>query len=309
MAWPTANVVLTNVDADSDSISSARADIYSAFVKLNEIITNGPGSGNVTVYNDDNVAAFLPNYTGNLRGNYITTTSGIYWSNGAAYSTGGGGGGGSSYGNVEVAALLETYGGTIGTIAGANTALKVSTVGGDSYWLHQTGSSGSIRIGSGGGGYFKSTDEAVILYSEASSNPAVGNIRVDANPNQTNYFLVQRPSIFTDTTELGPYKETVYVIGNSGSGTITPNVSLGPVQTITATGNFTLAAPTNMTTGSSLCFVIRQDGTGSRTCTFDSSYKFSGGSKTLSTAASSIDVVTVFYDGTDYLCNLIKGYS
>lgn len=45
MAWPSANISLSNVDADSDSISSARADIYQAFTSLNDIIQVGPGSG------------------------------------------------------------------------------------------------------------------------------------------------------------------------------------------------------------------------------------------------------------------------
>jgi hypothetical protein len=37
--------------------------------------------------------------------------------------------------------------------------------------------------------------------------------------------------------------------------------------------------------------------------------KFSGGTKTLSTAASSIDVIGVFYDGTTYYASLTKGYA
>jgi hypothetical protein len=39
------------------------------------------------------------------------------------------------------------------------------------------------------------------------------------------------------------------------------------------------------------------------------SMKFAGASKTLSTAANSIDMITVFYDGTTYYANLVKGYA
>lgn len=105
------------------------------------------------------------------------------------------------------------------------------------------------------------------------------------------------------------YAETIYSIGNSGSGTVTPDINNGNVQTVTATGNFTLALPSNIKTGSSLTLIITQDATGSRTCTFNASYKFAGGSKTLSTAANSIDVVSIFYDGSRYLASLGTNFS
>jgi len=36
---------------------------------------------------------------------------------------------------------------------------------------------------------------------------------------------------------------------------------------------------------------------------------FSGGGKTLSTAANAVDVMTVFYDGTNYYASLTLGYA
>jgi hypothetical protein len=113
----------------------------------------------------------------------------------------------------------------------------------------------------------------------------------------------------TGTTTLGPYKESVFSIGNSGSGTVTPDFTNGPVQTITATGNFTLALPTNVTAGSNLTLIITQDGTGGRTITPNASYKFANGAKTLSPSINSIDVMTIFYDGSRYLASLIRNYS
>jgi hypothetical protein len=53
--------------------------------------------------------------------------------------------------------------------------------------------------------------------------------------------------------------------------------------------------------------IITQDGVGSRLLT--SSMKFANASKTLSTAASSIDIITEFYDGTTYYASLTKGYA
>jgi hypothetical protein len=102
-------------------------------------------------------------------------------------------------------------------------------------------------------------------------------------------------------------QETVYAIGNSGTSTLTPNALNGSVQTITATGNFTLSAFTSPVSGQTITFIITQDGTGSRTLT--STMKFAGASKTLSTAANSIDILTVSYIGTTYYASLSKGYA
>lgn len=102
-------------------------------------------------------------------------------------------------------------------------------------------------------------------------------------------------------------REAVYSIGNSGTSTLTPNAANGTVQTITATGNFTLSAFTSPITGQTVTFIITQDGTGSRTLT--STMKFAGGSKTLSTAAGSIDILTVSYIGTTYYASLAKGFA
>jgi hypothetical protein len=113
---------------------------------------------------------------------------------------------------------------------------------------------------------------------------------------------------FTGNTTINEYIEYTYTQGNV-SGTFSPNAWTGPVQKITATGNITLNPPTGMSTGSSIVLIIRQDGTGSRRLTANSSYKFSANFRTLSTAANSIDTLSIFYDGTDYLCNLTNGYA
>ena len=56
-----------------------------------------------------------------------------------------------------------------------------------------------------------------------------------------------------------------------------------------------------------MTLLVTQDGTGGRT--LSSTMKFSGGSKTLSTGANAIDVITIFYDGTNYLASLSTNFS
>ena len=102
------------------------------------------------------------------------------------------------------------------------------------------------------------------------------------------------------------YKETVIAGGNT-STSITPNVAAGTIFNYTANSNFTFNSLTSAVAGSSAVVIITQDATGSRTLT--STMKFSGASKTLSTAANSIDIISVFYDGTNYYATLSKGYA
>ena len=110
-----------------------------------------------------------------------------------------------------------------------------------------------------------------------------------------------------DTAVLDDIRETVFAIGNSGATTLTPNAANGSIQTITATGNFTLSAFTSPVSGQTITFIITQDATGSRTLT--STMKFAGASKTLSTAANSIDILTVSYIGTTYYASLAKAFA
>jgi hypothetical protein len=112
---------------------------------------------------------------------------------------------------------------------------------------------------------------------------------------------------FTNTITLKGLNETVYNWGSVGAGTYTPDASSGTVHKMTLTGNVTINALANVSTGSSVTLILTQDGTGSRL--LSSTMKFAGGSKTLSTAINSIDTVSVFYDGTNYLAGLVKGYA
>jgi hypothetical protein len=93
------------------------------------------------------------------------------------------------------------------------------------------------------------------------------------------------------------------------SGAVTINGNTGPIQRATLVGNITINTTnlTNFSTGESVTLVLTQDGTGSRLLT--SNLKYAGASKTLSTAANSIDTISITYDGTNYLAALVKGYA
>jgi hypothetical protein len=84
--------------------------------------------------------------------------------------------------------------------------------------------------------------------------------------------------------------------------TIDWNLSTEQVAKVTLAGNRTLNAPSNQQAGAFYSLAIIQDGTGSRTLTFNSAYKFTGATApTLTTTASAKDIIIFKSDGTNLL--------
>jgi len=82
--------------------------------------------------------------------------------------------------------------------------------------------------------------------------------------------------------------------------TIAWDLDANQVTSVTLAGNRTLSAPTNMKDGSTYILIVKQDATGSRTLTFSSAYKFSGGSvPDLTATANAVDILTFVSDGTN----------
>jgi hypothetical protein len=100
--------------------------------------------------------------------------------------------------------------------------------------------------------------------------------------------------------------ETVYDMGNA-LATPTINVNSATVFKMVLTGTTTINSLSNVAAGQNATLILKQDGTGSRT--LSSTMLFAGASKTLSTAASATDIISVFYDGTNYYASLVKGFA
>lgn len=82
--------------------------------------------------------------------------------------------------------------------------------------------------------------------------------------------------------------------------TINWDVSTHDVAKVTLGGNRTMAAPTNLVDGHTYALRVIQDGTGSRTITWNSVFKWPDDTApTLSTAAGAIDIITFVSDGTN----------
>ena len=159
---------------------------------------------------------------------------------------------------------------------------------------------------------------ANIAYSVAGANVSgqvansliAGTVYTNAQPNITSVgtltSLTVSGNLVPTNLVLASFNETVVAGGNT-STSISPNVANGTIFNYTANANFTFNSLTSVVAGTSATVIITQDATGNRLLT--STMLFAGASKTLSTAASAKDIISVFYDGTNYFATLSKGYA
>ena len=86
------------------------------------------------------------------------------------------------------------------------------------------------------------------------------------------------------------------------ASTIAWDVSTSSVAKVTLAGNRTLGAATNAQTGQFVSLLIIQDGTGSRTVTFNAAYEFTEDTApTLTTTAAKGDLFVFRYNGAKFL--------
>ena len=183
-----------------------------------------------------------------------------------------------------------------------NTAADTQIVAGTGISISQPDSGGAFTI--------TNTVSAGISDVVSDTSPQLGgNLDVQTNSivstSNRNISISPNGTGQTKATRL-QYDEDIHDLGTT-SGTITPNVDNGNVQTITLNNNLTLNALASATVGQTLTLIITQDGTGGRT--LSSTMKFAGGAKTLSTAASAVDIMTVFWDGSNYWASLSTNFS
>lgn len=112
------------------------------------------------------------------------------------------------------------------------------------------------------------------------------------------------PWVNGDATSLAEFSGARFVSGLpvtlTDASTIALDASLGNTYRVTLGGNRTLGTPTNPSDGQTIVLEVKQDGTGSRTLTFGSVYKFGTDvtSVTLTTTAAATDEIILKYNAT-----------
>jgi hypothetical protein len=197
--------------------------------------------------------------------------------------------------------------------AGSNTQIQFNNAGafdGNSTFTINTATGVLAAPNFSGNGASLSSITGANVTGQVGNALVAGTVYTNAQPNITSVgtltSLTVSGNLVPTNIVLDAFNETLPASANT-STSISPDVSLGTIFRYTANANFTFNGLTNAVAGSSATVIITQDGTGSRLLT--STMKFAGASKTLSTAAASIDIIGVFYDGTTYYASLTKGYA
>ena len=182
-----------------------------------------------------------------------------------------------------------------------NENLKVGT-GGD-LQLYHDGSNSFITNGTG------------ILLQRADDirlqNAAGSEVLLDATANgAVNLYYDNVAKIATSATGISVTGNVVYSGGSltaedtlTDGATVTWDVTASPVAKVTLGGNRTLALPSNpLGSGQYASLLVIQDGTGSRTLTWNAAYEFKDDTApTLTTTASKGDLFTFRYNGAKWL--------
>lgn len=133
----------------------------------------------------------------------------------------------------------------------------------------------------------------ILTTGTAPSAPASGKVKVYATSNV--YLKMQNSS----GTEIVVSTGVAQSVTASGAAT-TIDFASGDVVTLTLNASTTLTLNNPI---SGLYYLLKcvQDATGSRTITWPASVKWSGGTApTLTTTASKTDLITFWWDGTNY---------
>lgn len=141
--------------------------------------------------------------------------------------------------------------------------------------------------------------------SEHSSfTGAVGEVTVDTDKDtlivhdnsQAGGFAVANLKTAQEFTATQNFNATTLTDG----ATINWDASANQVTSVTLGGNRTFAAPTNQVDGGAYVLIVIQDSTGSRTVTWNSVFKWVGGTApTLTTTASARDQFVFVSNGTN----------
>ena len=137
-----------------------------------------------------------------------------------------------------------------------------------------------------------------LLYSDGSKLQAGGavlasSLALGGATIGSNALAVTGTTLFGGQANFGP------TTALTDAAAISWNMNTAQVAKVTLGGNRTMAAPSNLVDGGQYVLRVTQDGTGSRTLTWNAVFKWAGGvAPTLSTTAGATDVFSFSSDGT-----------
>ena len=138
-------------------------------------------------------------------------------------------------------------------------------------------------------------------YSGAVTTDVYGRVTAGSNNLAAN---VDAQGFDLQNVVFNTYRERVANVGPL-TGTVTIDANVAPIQTAGTTGNITINSNnlTNFLAGESVTLILRHNGANR---TFTSNVKFVNGGKTISGTTANTDVITFFFDGTEYLASVAR---
>ena len=166
----------------------------------------------------------------------------------------------------------------------------------------------NIKIDDAHGLFDENNNEQLILQTTASAvnfaeltNAATGNdVGLAVDGGDTNVGL----SLSTKGSGKFKFNDAAYFpeVELTDASTIAWDTQAAPVAKVTLTDNRTLGAGTNAVAGQFVSLLVIQDGTGSRTLSFNAVYEFTADTApTLSTTAAKGDLFVFRYNGAKFL--------
>jgi hypothetical protein len=311
-----ANTVSDNAQPNITSVGSltgllVNGNITSLNGNLGNLIVGNYIAGVLTTNNQPNITTIgnLTNLTSNGVVDFSNTSNVTLGSVSNLHITGGASGqvlSTNGSGNVSWASVNINPGGANTQIQYNNGGLFAGSV--NLTFNNTTNTLSTTNIVSNGFGLTNVNGSNVS--GQVGNSLIAGTVYTASQPNITSVGTLTSLTVSGTSnvanTNFNKFNETV-ISGGSVSGTLTPNAAAGTIYQYTLTGNITLNNLVNAVAGTSMTIELTQDATGGRTLT--SSMKFSGGSKTLSTAGNSVDIISLYYNGSTYYAVLSKGYA
>jgi hypothetical protein len=277
--WPTGTKAgTTHLDSGTDSPRLARPDIKQNVDNVNSVIDmfniDSPTNGQILKYNTSNARFELDT---DATGSAVSATTFV---------------GDDSTGTaVNPGETFKIAGGTNITTAVSGDTVTITGTAQDFTYAALTGTPTIPTVVS------DLTNDSGFITDDGNGDLTITNSTIASSGDTIDLDDIVRFNV--------GYKEDINSLTSSTS--IAVDASAAPVHSVTLAHAATFAI-SNMVAGQSIMIIVTQDGTGSRTGSF-TSVKFPGGAPTLSTGTGDIDVVSVFYDGTNYLGNIAQDFT
>ncbi len=114
----------------------------------------------------------------------------------------------------------------------------------------------------------------------------------------------------TSTANTYTKSQNVAAVALTDAATISTDASLSNVFTVTLGGDRTLENPTNLVAGGTYLWIITQDGSGGRSLSYDTYFKWPGGvAPTLTASIGAIDMISAVWNGTILICTASLDFS